>query len=93
MLRRLIAPRQLLLCRNLGSLRLSQPQLSGFHPSATRFYSEQRVQINEKEALEILEKNDSSMTRNIAIIAHVDHGKTSLVDCLLKQTGIVFDSE
>jgi GTP-binding protein len=25
--------------------------------------------------------------RNVAIIAQVDHGKTSLVDCLLQQAG------
>jgi GTP-binding protein len=32
------------------------------------------------------ERNPS--TRNIAIVAHVDHGKTTLVDAMLKQSGL-----
>src|SRR5579885_3643755 len=32
-------------------------------------------------------------TRNIAIIAHVDHGKTTLVDAMLNQSGIFRENE
>src|SRR6266540_1658021 len=38
-------------------------------------------------------KNSNTTTRNIAIIAHVDHGKTTLVDAMLKQSGIFRQNE
>ena len=38
----------------------------------------------------LIERTD---LRNIAIIAHVDHGKTTLVDAMLKQSGTFRDNE
>ena len=35
---------------------------------------------------------EKAKIRNIAIIAHVDHGKTSLVNELLKQGNVLFVS-
>ena len=35
----------------------------------------------------------SKNIRNIAIIAHVDHGKTTLVDCILKQSGVFRENQ
>ncbi|NMB43380.1 MAG: hypothetical protein GX995_04525, partial [Clostridiales bacterium] len=37
-----------------------------------------------------IKRND---VRNIAIIAHVDHGKTTLVDEMLKQSGVFRENE
>ena len=37
--------------------------------------------------------NDGKEFRNIAIIAHVDHGKTTLVDAMLRQSGTFRDNE
>ena len=36
-------------------------------------------------------KENIRETRNIAIIAHVDHGKTTLTDAIMRQTGAVSD--
>ena len=43
--------------------------------------------------MKLLREVISMKIRNIAIIAHVDHGKTTLVDQLLKLSGTFRDNE
>src|SRR6202167_909470 len=38
-------------------------------------------------------RQHNRLTRNIAIIAHVDHGKTTLVDAMLNQSGLFRENE
>jgi len=46
--------------------------------------------LSESERPEPVRRND---IRNVVIIAHVDHGKTTTVDCLLRQSGQFRDTE
>ena len=49
--------------------------------------------LAESEKAEINREDISMDMRNIAIIAHVDHGKTTLVNALLKNSGTFRDNE
>jgi len=70
---------------------ISALSVQGFvTPGASRSSVRQPLRMAEEAVLQ-----DNGITseniRNIAVIAHVDHGKTTLVDALLKQTNVFRD--
>ena len=48
------------------------------------------MRLNEKRRIDMINREN---IRNIAIIAHVDHGKTTLVDAMLAQSGTFRENE
>lgn len=60
-------------------------------PDATVVYPQPRLADFFGYSMQASHYNDS--IRNIAIIAHVDHGKTTLVDAMFRQSGVFRDGQ
>lgn len=72
-----------------GILCASKRRVGPYTPWPCRFFSTSSPQVDQSDAAPAAFAN----IRNLAVIAHVDHGKTTLMDRLLKQCGNALSQE
>lgn len=88
-----VFPNQFLGCRSLSSSTSSSRRLSNSivqRRSVRCSVSGTTAASPTEKKSQLMRRND---VRNIAIVAHVDHGKTTLVDAMLKQAKVFRDNQ
>ncbi|KVH94741.1 Elongation factor G, III-V domain-containing protein [Cynara cardunculus var. scolymus] len=89
---------QLSVGRTLSSYSFSTKSSSFSHSRRNPLHNFIKCSVSEAEAIDTVDEQKVALVRrndirNIAIVAHVDHGKTTLVDAMLKQAKVFRDNQ